>query len=162
MKGDVESLDFKDETFDCITARYVLWTLPHPEKAVLEWSRVLKPDGKLIVVTPNVESLGHQVFGAAWRGLEPPRHLFLFAKSTLSNCLSYAGFEIQTIRATAARGFGIWLRSCLIKEDKIQTNRVRPPYSYILKDIAFWISELLLASIKPQVGEEIVAIGVKR
>ncbi len=160
--SDLREVGLPKEFFTAITMSHVIEHMVDPMEVLYTCHQLLKPNGRLIVVTPNVESLGHQVFGAAWRGLEPPRHLFLFSKSTLSDCLSYAGFEIQTIRATAARGFGIWLRSRLIKENRIQANKVRSPYSYILKDLAFWISELLLAGIKPQIGEEIVAIGVKR
>lgn len=45
--GDVESLDFDDESFDVVVSRWVLWTLMHPEKAIEEWMRVLKPGGQV-------------------------------------------------------------------------------------------------------------------
>jgi SAM-dependent methyltransferase len=44
--GDAESLDFYDESFDAVVSRWVLWTLPDPEKAITEWMRVLKPGGR--------------------------------------------------------------------------------------------------------------------
>ena len=44
--GDAESLDFDDESFDAVVSRWVLWTLPDPEKAISEWMRVLKPGGR--------------------------------------------------------------------------------------------------------------------
>lgn len=44
--GDAESLDFDDESFDVVVSRWVLWTLPDPEKAISEWMRVLKPGGR--------------------------------------------------------------------------------------------------------------------
>jgi ubiquinone/menaquinone biosynthesis C-methylase UbiE len=47
--GDAESLGFEDNAFDVVSSRNLLWTLPDPEKAVLEWRRVLKPDGRLII-----------------------------------------------------------------------------------------------------------------
>lgn len=47
--GDAEHLDFEDNSFDVITARNLLWTLPDPDTALSEWRRVLKPKGKLIV-----------------------------------------------------------------------------------------------------------------
>ena len=50
MESDVECLPFDDGSFDCVTARYVLWTLPHPEKAVREWARVVKPGGKIVII----------------------------------------------------------------------------------------------------------------
>ncbi len=47
--GDAEELKFEDNSFDIVVSRNLLWTLPHPDKALKEWRRVLKPDGKLIV-----------------------------------------------------------------------------------------------------------------
>lgn len=47
--GDAESLKFEDDAFDVIVARNVLWTLPNPQKALLDWRRVLKPGGKIVV-----------------------------------------------------------------------------------------------------------------
>lgn len=46
ITGDAESLDFVDESFDAVVSRWVLWTLPHPEKAISEWMRVLRPGGR--------------------------------------------------------------------------------------------------------------------
>ena len=47
--GDAENLHFNDNSFDIITMRNLLWTLPSPEKAIGEWKRVLQPEGKIIV-----------------------------------------------------------------------------------------------------------------
>ncbi|XCN74383.1 MAG: class I SAM-dependent methyltransferase [Candidatus Electrothrix aestuarii] len=47
--GDAEHLDFADESFDVVVSRNLLWTLPHPDLALKEWQRVLKPGGKLVV-----------------------------------------------------------------------------------------------------------------
>jgi len=47
--GDAESLDFADQTFDVIVSRNLLWTLPRPHRALMEWHRVLKPGGRLML-----------------------------------------------------------------------------------------------------------------
>lgn len=47
--GDAEKLEFDDNTFDVVVSRNLLWTLPSPDKALLEWQRVLKPGGTLVV-----------------------------------------------------------------------------------------------------------------
>jgi ubiquinone/menaquinone biosynthesis C-methylase UbiE len=44
--GDAEELPFDDNSFDIVVSRWVLWTLFHPEKAVNEWHRVLRPEGR--------------------------------------------------------------------------------------------------------------------
>ncbi len=46
---DAENLPYKDDAFDVIVSRNLLWTLPDPEKALQEWRRVLKPAGAIIV-----------------------------------------------------------------------------------------------------------------
>lgn len=45
--GDAENLPFETGSFDALVNRAVLWTLPDPKKAIVEWRRVLKPGGKL-------------------------------------------------------------------------------------------------------------------
>ena len=42
-EGDAEQLPFTSATFDLVISRHLLWTLPHPEAAVDELIRVLKP-----------------------------------------------------------------------------------------------------------------------
>ncbi len=48
--ADAENLPFAAESFDLAISRHVLWTLPHPEAAIDEWIRVLRPGGRLAVI----------------------------------------------------------------------------------------------------------------
>ncbi len=47
---DVCNLDFEDNSFDVVTAMYVLTVVPDPEKAMHELARVCKPGGEVILV----------------------------------------------------------------------------------------------------------------
>ena len=49
-EGDAEQLQFADASFDLVISRHLLWTLPHPEAAIDEWIRVLRPGARLVVV----------------------------------------------------------------------------------------------------------------
>jgi len=49
-QADAEHLPFGARSFDLVVSRHVLWTLPHPEAAVVEWVRVLRPGGRLVVL----------------------------------------------------------------------------------------------------------------
>jgi ubiquinone/menaquinone biosynthesis C-methylase UbiE len=49
-QGDAEALPFDDGTFDVVASKYLLWTLPHPEKALAEWKRVLKDGGIILAI----------------------------------------------------------------------------------------------------------------
>ncbi|MGV8936123.1 MAG: class I SAM-dependent methyltransferase [Allorhizobium sp.] len=50
VMGDAESTMEPDGTYDVITNRHLVWTLVDPKAAFVEWLRVLKPGGKLLVV----------------------------------------------------------------------------------------------------------------
>lgn len=49
-EADAEQLPFLPASFDLAISRHVLWTLPHPEAAIDEWVRVLRPGGRLVIV----------------------------------------------------------------------------------------------------------------
>jgi ubiquinone/menaquinone biosynthesis C-methylase UbiE len=49
-EADAEQLPFAAASFDLVMTRHVLWTLPHPEAAIDEWIRVLRPGGRLAVI----------------------------------------------------------------------------------------------------------------
>jgi len=48
--GDAEKPPFPDDFFDVVICRHVLWTLPSPQKAIDSWRRILKENGKVIVI----------------------------------------------------------------------------------------------------------------
>ena len=47
-QGDAEVLPFPDGCFDAVVARHLLWTLAEPRQVLVEWYRVLKPEGRVL------------------------------------------------------------------------------------------------------------------
>lgn len=52
-QGDAESLPFQSSSFDLVTSRHLLWTLPQPSRALAEWMRILKPGGRILAIDGN-------------------------------------------------------------------------------------------------------------
>lgn len=73
--GDAEKLPFPDSSYDMVVNRHLLWTLPHPEQALSEWHRVLKPGGKILIIN-GVWS----TFGWLNRALSLLGHLLIAAQ----------------------------------------------------------------------------------
>jgi phosphatidylethanolamine/phosphatidyl-N-methylethanolamine N-methyltransferase len=48
---DAEKLEFPDCSFDVVMAQYVVTAVPHPEAALDEFARVLRPGGELILLS---------------------------------------------------------------------------------------------------------------
>jgi 2-polyprenyl-3-methyl-5-hydroxy-6-metoxy-1,4-benzoquinol methylase len=91
--GTLEEAHHPAASLDAITMNHVIEHVHDPIALLQECYRILRPQADLIVVTPNVKSLGHARFGQHWRGLEPPRHLHLFSQATLQSSAHKAGFR---------------------------------------------------------------------
>lgn len=52
-QGDAESLPFQSSSFDLVTSRHLLWTLPDPSRALVDWMRILRPGGKIVAIDGN-------------------------------------------------------------------------------------------------------------
>ena len=48
--GDAQSLEFEDESFDCVVCTLSLCTIPDDRAAVAEVKRVLRPDGRFLLL----------------------------------------------------------------------------------------------------------------
>jgi 2-polyprenyl-3-methyl-5-hydroxy-6-metoxy-1,4-benzoquinol methylase len=94
--GDLIGQNYPAVSFDAIVMNNVIEHLSNPGETLAECQRILASGGRLVTITPNVESLGHAIFGADWRGLEPPRHLLLYTDRALRQVAERAGFtQIQ-------------------------------------------------------------------
>ena len=97
-EGPLEACRFPDATFDVVTLWHVVEHLPDPAGTLREIGRILKPDGCLLLRTPNVQSWEAALFRGNWYGLDPPRHLYLFSPATLERLLGQCGFAVTAMR----------------------------------------------------------------
>lgn len=91
--GDLREISFPDNTYDVVFLSHVIEHVPDPIELLAECYRILKPNGLLIALTPNVNANSHARFKEHWRGLEIPRHLQIFTPTSLSHAAEQAGFE---------------------------------------------------------------------
>ena len=84
---------FPSGSFDALTMNHVIEHLHGPIEALRICHDLLRPGGVLWIATPNLGSRGHDLYGRDWVGLDPPRHLVLFTRSSLSRAVKSAGFE---------------------------------------------------------------------
>lgn len=91
--GDILEKPYEDDFFDMVVMRHVLEHLKDPAAALSEVHRILKPDGELCVVVPNIESIEAKIGGESWFHLDPEYHLSHFSSTTLTEALTLAGFR---------------------------------------------------------------------
>jgi len=91
--GDAQDLPFKDRAFGAVILTQVLEHLPEPARALREVSRVLQPEGALILSVPMMNVVH-----------EKPRDYFRFTPYGVEYLLQRAGFTIKVIQNTG----GFW------------------------------------------------------
>lgn len=106
----LQEVDLPEQYFDVVTLWDVIEHLHDPASALRQIANVLKPDGILVIRTPNFESWEARLFGPYWSGLEPPRHLFVFTPRTLEAMLAKTGFRILH-RDCRSGGYMVFVRS---------------------------------------------------
>lgn len=92
--GDIEAVPLDDNTFDCALLSQALHHAPHPQKAVEEAYRILRPGGQLIII----DLLEHQfekardLYADVWLG---------FSENKLYQILKTVGFRKIEVNVVA-------------------------------------------------------------
>ncbi len=66
---DACRLGFADQSFDAVTAQFVITLVPDPEQALREMDRVLRPGGEIIISSRLVDAEGASAM--FWRAVAP-------------------------------------------------------------------------------------------
>ena len=96
--GSIENLNLPENSFDLAI---MIQTVEHVEKPAVVLAaikRVLKPKGKLVIVTDNTDSIDFSLFKKSyWGGYHFPRHWNLFNQRSLRKLAEKVGFEVADL-----------------------------------------------------------------
>jgi 2-polyprenyl-3-methyl-5-hydroxy-6-metoxy-1,4-benzoquinol methylase len=160
--GTLAAQGYADSSFDVLTMSHVLEHVHDPVELLRECFRILKPQGQLVVLTPNSESRGHLSFRGAWFGLEPPRHLHLFNQQNLKTTLMRSGpWSIDSLRTTVRGAHTIWLGSRSIRN----TGKATLEHTNTREQLAshaFCYGEWAAMKFRPARGEELLLLATRQ
>ncbi len=88
----LEELQFPENCFDVVTLWQVLEHVPYPLGLLKEVHRILRPEGLLVVSTPNFDGAPARVMGTRWWDITR-LHINHFTCTTLTAILQKAGFR---------------------------------------------------------------------
>jgi 2-polyprenyl-3-methyl-5-hydroxy-6-metoxy-1,4-benzoquinol methylase len=160
--GTLEAAGFADESFDAITLSHVIEHVGDPIELLCRCRNLLRKGGRVVVTTPNADSLGHRIFREHWRGLEVPRHLMVFSLSTLAHLASKAGLSTDALRTSARGAHAFYLESRLLKAGRWMDNPwPRAGKRLKLESAFFQIIEEAAGMIRKSLGEELYFEGIK-
>lgn len=91
--GTLHQANFPDHYFDVVHLSHLIEHVPDPLGLLVEIRRVLKPDGHMILTTPNIRGFQAIVSGTSWRSAIP-EHIYLFSKKTMRRLLEVVRFRV--------------------------------------------------------------------
>ncbi len=96
--GSIRETDLPKDNYDLAIMVQTIEHVADPPKALKAAKDILKPGGRLIVVTDNTESFDFKLFKKShWGGYHFPRHWNLFNKRSLTKLAEKTGFEVEKI-----------------------------------------------------------------
>lgn len=140
--GDLDHPDLLPGSYDAITMNHVIEHVYDPKHSFARCATLLRPGGRLVLVTPNMEAQGLKIFGPHWRGLEIPRHLHLFTAKSLKKLAISAGFSrVQAFSPIGGHETASMITSS--SEISVRSGKVVPKPSEIAMRAKTAISSLL-------------------
>jgi ArsR family transcriptional regulator len=103
VRADTESLPLPDASVDGVVANMILHHLPHPELALREMARVLRPDGRGVIVDFGIhdEEWLLEEEGHLWAGFDPAQ---------IGGWCLDAGLSVPAFQRVPTAGTGRWSR----------------------------------------------------
>lgn len=132
--GDVEELDlpFEHESFDVVLCGDLVEHLRNPQSLLARVQPFLKPQGRLVLTTPNVANwaLRLSLLGGRWRytnrGLLDRTHVHLFTRKTLLEALDNAGYRVVQLDFTLPMPSPVASRPHALERVAHAVGRLRP------------------------------------
>lgn len=93
--GTLETLELPANSYDLVFMIQTIEHLINPGEILTSIHRLLKPGGKLLIVTDNTDSIDFNFFKRRyWGGYHFPRHLNLFNRTSVEKLAEKTGYEV--------------------------------------------------------------------
>lgn len=99
----LENAELPESGFDLVTMNQLIEHLWEPADCLRMVRRILAPQGRLALTTPNIDGYDRRFFKSGlWGGYYFPRHLNLFSRSSIGRLMSDCGLEVEEYRSLVA------------------------------------------------------------
>jgi SAM-dependent methyltransferase len=97
-RGTLEILDLPRESYDLALLIQTVEHVADPPELLRQICSLLRPGGRLVIVTDNTDSLDFKLFKKRhWGGYHFPRHWNLFNPATIRKLADKTGFEVEKL-----------------------------------------------------------------
>lgn len=101
QSGSVYDIPFADKSFDTVLFSEVIEHLDHPEQALSEIARVLRPGGRVIVIFPNdfMFMVARLLTGMIREAFYDPGHVMQWTPKKFAAAVTAAGLTLHSARS---------------------------------------------------------------
>jgi len=131
----IEIADIPRAYFDLIYSLHVIEHVEDPTSFMMAARASLRPEGYLLIDTPNVDTFDFRVFGARhWGGYHVPRHWTLYDATTFTTLAHKTGFDVVAIEYCPSAIFWVWtLHSIASERVPRWADKLFPPVDIFLR-----------------------------
>jgi len=159
--GTLHDQRLASDSYDAIVMSHVIEHVPEPLQLLRECHRILKPRGRLVALTPNIESVAHRRFRENWFYFDTPRHLQIFNASGLGRLAHEAGFASTEMTSGCHGASFNFVNSPLIRRVGAIDPNARWPLLARMRALTWELTELALIRFRPLAGEELRMVAIK-
>ncbi len=88
--------------FDYVTMDHVIEHVTDPLETIKNIAEILKPNGTVILSTPNADGWGARLFGRNWINWHTPYHLHFFSTKSMATAAEKAGLVLEETKTITA------------------------------------------------------------
>jgi hypothetical protein len=109
-EGGTDALEGVQRAYDAVLLLHALEHCASPVEALSSLRRLLRPGGRVVILTPNPDSMVGRLYrGRHWAGYDFPRHACLFGPGSMRRLAAATGLVVE--RLGTARDPQTWSRS---------------------------------------------------
>lgn len=157
--GTLEKQQFPSGHFDVVVMSHLIEHVHDPMSLLDECRRIIRPGGRLVVITPNAESLWSRFFKQSCLSVDPPRHLHLFTLPSIKALVINAGFCVRNISTTVNGADALFSHSRLIRRTGRITIGDPIAFHRRLEGKFMQLFQAALLKKRPEIGEDIVLVA---
>ncbi|MFG1818527.1 class I SAM-dependent methyltransferase [Kribbella sp. NPDC049174] len=119
--------EIQEQQYDVIFGSHLIEHLTEPGAFLETASRLLRPGGLIVMVTPNIKSLLSRVSGSRWVSFKIPEHVSYYDPATITTLLNRADFTVEAVDS-AYQYYTLPFVTSRVRELLHPASRLIPPF----------------------------------